>query len=158
MLREVLQHYFQQFLWNKARIFPDGGAPDLTDAFALRRAGIKASSFQEVYWLEAVVQGAMETLVQHLAIKQDGYVKCSLCGEVLEGPVWPRVAYSCQAICTDFGNEAIQGTNLFCLEAGEDIKHKTNMVNNSCNKKRIRAIKGESISLSEAILNFNNNI
>ena len=77
MLREVLQFYFQQHLWEKAAIFPDGAMPDLSDGIALRRAGLKANSFQKVYWLEAITQGSMETSLQHLAIKQDGYIKCS---------------------------------------------------------------------------------
>ena len=124
MLREVLQHYFQKFIWDKASIFPEGCAPDLTDAYALRKAGIKASSFQEVYWLEAVVQSSMEFSLQHIAEKQDGYIRCTLCGQSLEGPIWPHVVYGCSDICNDFENEAIQSTNQFCLEAAEDIRKK----------------------------------
>ena len=117
-----MQHFFQALLWKKAGIFPSGLAPDLTDIFELRRAGLKSSSHREVYWLDAVVQGSMEFSLQHLVSKADGYVKCSLCGASVEGPVWPHFAYGCQTVADDFENESIQMTNHLCMRAFEDIR------------------------------------
>ena len=121
MVKKLLLHYFQASLWKKAAIFPSGLAPDLTDIFQLRRAGLKASSHREVYWLDAVVQGSMEFSLQHLVTKAEGYVRCSLCGASLEGPVLPHFAYGCQVVANDFDNESIQATNHFAMRAFEDI-------------------------------------
>ena len=38
-----------QAFWDTAAIFPDGAPPDLSDDFALRKAGLKAASHQRVY-------------------------------------------------------------------------------------------------------------
>ena len=84
---------------------------------------MKASSHQEDYWLEVIVQGGMEVSIQHLASKIDGYVKCNLCGSPLEEKIWPHVAYSCAHVANDFDNEAIQETNPLCLVAAEDLRN-----------------------------------
>ena len=87
---------------------------------------MKATSHQEVYCLEVIVQGGMEISSQHLASKLDGYVKCNLCGAPLEGEIWPHVAYSCTHVANDFDNEATQETNPLRLVAAEDLRNKVN--------------------------------
>ena len=108
-------------------MFPDAMSPDLTDARALRRRGLKASSHREVYWLDAVVQGAMEVAVRHIVVKQQGYIQCSLCSQVLETAVWPHLCYSCPAIQNDFDNADIQATGHLCLKAAEDLRNGANI-------------------------------
>ena len=64
----------------------------------------------------------MEYSLQHLIDKTDGYVRCSLCGASVEGPVWPHFAYGCQKVADDFSNESIQITSHLALRALEDIR------------------------------------
>ena len=63
----------------------------------------------------------MEHALQHLVVKTQGCIKCSLCGSSLEGPVWPHFSYGCQVVFDDFDNEGIQATNHLCLRAADDI-------------------------------------
>ena len=72
--------------------------------------GSKPMALGEVYWLEAVVLGAMEVSVQHAAANDNGCIKCRLCGESLDGPVWLHLVYTCTAMCTDFEDEGIAAT------------------------------------------------
>ena len=123
MLKELLSVYFQQALWKRAQVFPDGTSPDLTDARALRRKGIQSSGHREVYWPDAVVQGSMEMAVQHLAIKNQGYIQCSLCKQSLETAVWPHLVYSCPSIPSDFDNEGIQANGHLCLSAAGNLRN-----------------------------------
>ena len=62
MLREVLGHHFQATLWQRARACDDGEVPDLTEIRALLRKGKKADDYRSLYWIDAVVQGAADTL------------------------------------------------------------------------------------------------
>ena len=84
MLREVLGHHFQVTLWQRARACDDGEAPDISEVRALLRKGKKASDYRSLYWIDAIVQGAADTLFSRLAVLDEGLVKCACCGAFLE--------------------------------------------------------------------------
>ena len=92
MLREVLGYYFQLSIWHKATACDTGEVPDLTEVKLLLRRGKAAKDHRRVYWLEAVVQGGVDTSFSRYAIFEEGLVTCSCCGDVVEGSIWSTSA------------------------------------------------------------------
>ena len=70
---EILRYHMHKQAW--ADITPDGatfGAPDLQPHQQLRRNYGKAGAFRQLYFLDAVVQNAMETHADLHVISVDG--------------------------------------------------------------------------------------
>ena len=103
MLREVLGYYFQLSIWHKAKACHTGEVPDLTEVKLLLRRGKAAKDLGRVYWLEAAVQGGVDTSFSRYAIFEEGLVTCSCCGDVVEGSIWEHLSYFCRVILEDPG-------------------------------------------------------
>ena len=101
MLREVVGHYMQMAIWHKAKACDSGEIPDLTEVRALMKRGKAANDHRSVYWLDAVVQGGADTSFSRYAIFEEGLVKCSCCGEIVEDSIWQHLCYFCQAQLDD---------------------------------------------------------
>ena len=72
--REVLGHYFQLSIWHKAKACDDGEVPDLTKVRRLMGRGKKAKDHRHTYWLDSVVQGALDTAFCKFAVFDEGLV------------------------------------------------------------------------------------
>ena len=101
MLREVLGYYYQLSIWHKAKAYDTVEVPVLTEVTLLLRRGKSAKDHRLVYWLEAVVQGGIDTSISRYAIFEEGIVTCSCCGDVVEGSIWERLSYFCRVSLED---------------------------------------------------------
>ena len=100
LAREVLQHHFLNQIWNDTAI-DDGSRqrPDLTAYLQLRKEYRHHGQHRQLYFLEAVVQGAMDFHTEtHLTIDTDlNIVKCKHCQAVIGGEsAWHHFALECK--------------------------------------------------------------
>ena len=119
-MREVLTHFFSEALWRDfagAHVHGIARMPALGQAKHLAAGYLSKSDWRSLYFLEAVIQGAMEEHAQHLIVRADGNrCECKLCGHLVVGSPWLHAAYQCKHIqCLD--EEAIQATNFLSEQA-----------------------------------------
>ena len=115
MCREILSYHFTNSLWSQAARFTHGleGVPDLVPARKLlgklRKSGEDADGqcFRKAYWMEAVVQGAMEFAAQHIIVIEDGVPVCTRCGKVVKESPWQHVSYYCDRTLNDLEDEVL---------------------------------------------------
>ena len=73
----------------------------MTEVKLLLWRGKAAKDYRLVYWLEAVVQGGIDTSFSRYAIFEEGLVTCSCCGDVVGGSIWEHLSYFLRVILED---------------------------------------------------------
>ena len=129
--REVLEHHFMQRMWKMASLDQClQRQPDLTAYFGLRKDYQKLGLERQLYFLEAVVQGAIDFHTEaHLAFEADSNaIRCSKCKQVVGGDsAWAHFALSCTCPAADEDFAKTEAYKGFLLsrdqarhEAGQD--------------------------------------
>ena len=100
-LRQVLEHYMHMNAWHRARdhTFGEslGVSLDLIPGKARLRQAMRHSNFQEVYFLGAILQGAMDLHSEASLLRaEDGLVTCKWCSQVVLGSPWTHISWGVQ--------------------------------------------------------------
>jgi hypothetical protein len=108
-VKEVLEHHMMKQIWTRAaEHHPDSlrVAPDFSAYLDLRRDFQKGSRQRHLYFLEAVVQGAMDCHTEcHLELdKATHEIKCRLCQRTIAGEAaWRHFALDCPSLSCGLG-------------------------------------------------------
>ena len=123
IIREVMQVFYKKRIWAmyaSKHMSGIGTEPDLKPAKDLKKMYQKKHMHRESYFLDAVVQGAMEEHAKiHFQLDANGQPVCKRCLQVVLGPGWKHLAYGCSST-SKLENKTIQGTNHFCRAVDDD--------------------------------------
>ena len=109
-VREILSHHLCKQIWAVAcpeHVEPLGGMPDITAYKELAKEFARARLHTHNYYLDAVVQGAMEShALTHF--KEDATthaIICNQCSNNISGrSLWAHLSFECQPVLDKLGD------------------------------------------------------
>ena len=101
-IKEVLTHHFKAKVWIETSKHRNDGieaAPDLAPYRALRKEFRQKGQHRHLYYLDVVVQGAMDLHSErHFVVDPEGIIKCTLCQGCIGGEeLWAHLCLRCPA-------------------------------------------------------------
>ena len=100
-VREVLQYFLVLGAWDRAQNHVFGASlglrPDLRPGKSRIRQAKKQQKWQELYFLEAILQGSMDLHAEASLVTDDqGVIRCKWCGAAVHESAWVHLSWKCE--------------------------------------------------------------